>query len=357
MEGRDNPMALPTPILFRGQPGSPYTRKMLAVLRYRQIPYRLILGGHRDRSDLPRAKVELLPTFYFPKESGELEAVVDSTPLIRRFEREFGTRSVIPSDPAVAFLDYLLEDYADEWLTKAMFHYRWHYAADIEKGGDILPRWSNITVPEETMAEYKKLIAERQISRLYVVGSNHTTAPVIEASYRRFLRAFKAHLEQQPFLMGRRPGASDFGAYGQLTQLTQFDPTPMAVTLEEAPRVYAWVDVVDDLSGLEPTDDDWLNRNDVPDTLRDLLREVGRVYVPAMLANARALARGADRVETTIDGQPWVQQPFPYQGKCLQWVRREYAALAAGDRTVVDDLLDGTGCEELLALTAKEERP
>ncbi|HBP14871.1 MAG TPA: glutathione S-transferase, partial [Gammaproteobacteria bacterium] len=56
---------------------------------------------------------------------GELEAVVDSTPIIRRLESEIPGRSVIPEDPVIRFLDYLLEDYGDEWLTKAMFHYRW----------------------------------------------------------------------------------------------------------------------------------------------------------------------------------------------------------------------------------------
>ena len=36
----------------------------------------------------------------------------------------------------------------------------------------------------------QKMIGERQVSRLGVVGSNEVTAPVIEESYRRFLRCF-----------------------------------------------------------------------------------------------------------------------------------------------------------------------
>ena len=36
---------------------------------------------------------------------------------------------------------------------------------------------------------------------------------------------------------------------------------------------------------------------------------------------AAALERGAESVEGTIDGKPWVQKPFPYQGKCLAWLR------------------------------------
>jgi len=340
-------MPIPTPLSFRGAPGSPYTRKMLALLRYRHMPHRLIIGRHDATGALPEPKVALLPTFYLPNARGKLEAVVDSTPLIRRFEAEFPDRSVIPADPVVAFIDYLVEDYADEWLTKAMFHYRWRYAADIERAGDILPRWTAVTAPEDQMQKSKRFIQQRQIARLYVVGSNDTTAPVIEASYRRFLAIFKRILEQQPFLMGARPGASDFGAYGQLTQLAHFDPTPMALTLAEAPRVYAWVDIVDDLSGLETRDGDWIARDDVRVRLGDLLREIGRVYAPFMCANAAALANEAAEVRLTIDGAPWAQQPFPYQGKCLQWLRERYAALTASDRAGADGILSGTGCEVL----------
>lgn len=83
--------------------------------------------------------------------------------------------------------------------------------------------------------------------------------------------------------------------------------------------------------------------------LRPLLAEIGRVYVPFLLANADTLARGADEVRCTIDGRPWVQRPFSYQAKCLRWLREAHAALAAADREAVGAMLAGTGCERLLA--------
>jgi glutathione S-transferase len=249
----------------------------------------------------------------------------------------------------IAFLHYLLEDYGDEWLTKAMFHYRWYYKADIENAGNILPIWAGWPIKDAELAQMKKYISERQIGRLYVVGSNDTTAPVIEESYRRYLAIMERHFQTYRFTLGNRPSSADFGAYGQLTQLVRFDPTPMAVAQHEAPRVSAWVDLVEDLSGIEPAASDWVSRDAIPETLTALLKEVGRVYVPVMLANAEAQMKGAAEVKTQVDGKPWVQQPFPYQVKCLQWLRAEYGELSAVDREAVDNILKGTGCERLLA--------
>ena len=339
------------PLRIVGAPGSPYTRKLRAVLRYRRIPHRFVIRGSKDDVGVPEVPVTLIPVLVFPGEGGAPDtAAIDSTPLIRTLEERQPDRSVIPPDAALAFVDALLEDYADEWLTKAMFHYRWAFEPDIAKAAAILPLWARIDAPPDAIAKLGKVFAQRQIGRLGVVGSNETTAPVIEASYTRLLAVLDALLTGQPFLFGARPASADFALFGQLTQLTQFDPTPAALALATAPRVVTWVDLVEDLSGVEVTDADWSPRDVLAERLRPLLAEVGRVYAPFLLANARAIEAKSEQVECEIDGRSWVQRPFPYQAKCLRALRAGYEALAGDDRAAVDALLAGTGCEALFAL-------
>lgn len=123
----------------------------------------------------------------------------------------------------------------------------------------------------------------------------------------------------------------------------------MQLTLKTAPRVCAWVNKMDDLSGLGVDGSGWLKRDQLINTLKPLLTEIGRSYVPVMLANALALGGGEKNVDTTVGGKPWQQPAFPYQGRCLQWIRERYLALAESDRQWVDALLLGTGCEALFS--------
>ena len=71
------------------------------------------------------------------------------------------------------------------------------------------PNQGIVAVPDlrlETLAKMSGYIAERQIERLRVVGSNDVTTPVIEASYRRLLGLLDSHLVSgRRFLMGAVP--------------------------------------------------------------------------------------------------------------------------------------------------------
>ncbi len=273
---------------------------------------------------------------------------MDSTPLIRRFENEIEGRATIPDNAVLGFINYLIEDYADEWLTKAMFHYRWYYEADIEMAAAILPRWRGIQKTEAQLQKMSDYIAERQISRLYVVGSNDITAPVIEESYKRFLQIMDEIILRQQFVLGARPSSADFGIYAQLTQLAKFDPTPAAICMKQAPRVHAWTDLVDDLSGHPADTSHWMSVDAVKETLGALLSEIGRVYAPALIANAKALQSGEKQMETTIDGKSWVQPTFPYQAKCLRWINEAYQNLNGSEQSQVDALLKDTGCAAMI---------
>ena len=335
------------PVTLKGAYSSPYTLKMRAVLRYRRIPYRWVLRGS-EWDDLPEADVPVIPVLGFHADDGSVEVMVDSSPQITRLEREFTERSLVPTDPALAFVDFLLEDYADEWVTKAMYHYRWTYAPDIEKSGRLLPLDQNLHASDEHLQRAHDFIIDRQVSRRPLVGSTDANLPIIEGSYERLLDLLQELLADQPFAFCRRPGRTDFALSGQLTPMMWWDPTPMAVAVERAPRAVNWIQRMDDLGWL-PIDGDsgWTDLGELPEVVHQIVREAGSTYAPFMLANAEAIAAGTDEVVREILGDEYRQAPFKYQAKCLAWLREAYHGLDTGARSTVDDFLADTGCDRL----------
>jgi len=333
-----------------GSSVSPYTRKVRALLRYRRIPFQFVRAGGVESEQLPPAPLPLVPYVILPDQNGELtEAMGDTTPIINRLEDDYTARAVRPKDPALAVIDALLEEFGDEWLSKCMFHFRWSKPADTQSSSSYLAYAMNMTATPDEGEAFARMFAERQISRIGVVGSNETTGPLIEESWERYLDVFDRHLQNQPFLLGNRPGAGDYGCFGQMTMLVLTDPTPQAVSRRISPRAFAWTEAMEDHSGLEVDDADWIDLDAPPQTLNDLLCEVGRLFVPFMLENGKAVASGEKMLECELDGSPWVQEAFVYQAKCLKWLKQRYNNLSENDKERLDNALSGTGCEALFA--------
>lgn len=338
------------PIPIVGNPASPYTRKMLALMRYRRIPYAVEWGDPRaliKKMGLEEPKPILLPVLVFNID-GKNKAITDSTPIIRHLENEFSVRRVIPSDPKLNFLNYVLEDFGDEWVTKYMFHYRWHFEDDIEKAGTVLPLMHDVSLENKSHLEFKKYFSELQTSRLWVVGSNNKTAPIIEESYKRFLNQLETCLSINPFLFGKRPSSSDYAIYGQLTQLIGFDPTSSAIAHNISPRAISWIDQMEDLSGLNVHEEDWITFEQAERNLSNIFEEIGKVYMPALLANSNAINQNEKTWTANIDGAEWNQKSFPYQAKCLQWINNEFEVLGNDDQKDILNFLRNTGCSDLI---------
>ena len=332
-----------------GNVGSPYTRKMLAYLRYKRIPYEVIWGQPEDvlkEMSIEPPKPILLPVFILDRE-GQATAVTDSTPLIREFEEKYPDRSVLPKDPALNFINYVLEDFGDEWCTKFMFHYRWHFDEDADNAGTILPLGINSALKDDELVFFKEFFAKRQIDRLWVVGSNNDTAEFIDKSYKNVLSIFEEHFKKQPFLLGNYPSSCDFAIYGQFTQLVGFDPTPRRIAYDISPRTVTWVGTLEDRGGLNYSEEN-LSLDSLSDSVHDLFKELSISYVPTMIENHKAI--GEDEKEWSVDlaGYPWKQKSFPYQAKCLDWIRDEFRALDNENQEKVLGFLTATNCQSLV---------
>ena len=230
-----------------GALGSPYSMKVRAAMRAKRLMHTWTGMTAEDRARvMPNVKAPVIPVVRMPDGSW----TNDSTPFLLSIE-DHG-RNLMPPGAAERFACLLLEDMADEWFMKAMFHFRWAYADDAEWCAnwlmfDTLPLAGRAGVEAAAAG-----IRERQIDRMALVGCTPATAPLIEASWQRTCGALEAMATgtETRFLFGNRISLADLAFYGQL-KVMSVDPTPMQWLRRETPYLYRWLDHADDASGIE----------------------------------------------------------------------------------------------------------
>lgn len=334
---------LAQPYRLIGGPGSPYSMKMRAIMRYRRLPFVWLQRFMVEEKEFAHVVPQMIPYLYFPD-----EGVVrnDSTPLIYELEKRHTERSIVPPDPADAFLAHLIEDMADEWGTKIMYHYRWFYPSDQVYYGPYLARGRFGALPREAAAKRGEAFRNRQVSRNPMVGATEQNRPIIEKSYRLVLDVFERQIEHCYYMFGTRPSLADFGWYGQL-QPTEHAPIAGALMREQAPAVWQWIQFLDDTSGVEG---DWRDpQAPLSIAAKELLKLAGELYLPLLAVNARGVLEGLDKVEIEALGERYEQVPFKYQLKCWNWLLDELAAIQGEPRQRLQRILGETGCWDILA--------
>jgi glutathione S-transferase len=314
---------------------SPYSVKVRSWFRYKGIPHRWIVRNPDSEADFQKyAKLPLVPLVVTPDDEG----LQDSTPIIDRLEAQFPEPSVHPSDPVAAFVSVLLEEFGDEWGNKWMFHFRWARDIDQRSAAGRIGRSMMPAASEEQAEAIAAKVRERMVNRVWFVGSSPSTAPQIEESFQRTLETLDAHLAARPYLFGARPAYGDFGLWSQIYQAWT-DPTCGALVESRAQNVLAWVQRMlwpraegqfEDWSALEPT------------LLPLLEQEVGALFLPWTLANARAIEAGDEEFSVELAGRTWTQKPQRYHAKSLRVLREKYAA--AAEKAALDPVLERAGC-------------
>ncbi len=328
-----------TPYRLLGGPGSPYSLKVRAILRYRHIAHRWIVPRSYlgSSGELSLAGKKNIPVLQYP--DGSYWA--DSTPLAYALEaRHPGQRSIVPPDPGLAFLSHLIDDLADEILVLAMFDMRWGSEEDLAFcARRQISGWLTPMPADEFESVFEKFILRQVANRAQWVGlDNHH---ILADFYRRLLDAMELLPQTSGWLFGGRPSLGDFGLYGQLSQCA-IDPTASGLMRRHAPRTFQWTQLLDDACGV---DGEWSSPSLLPPTVGLLLDLIGEIHLPLLQAHARACAADARGFEAEVSGRRWVAHRIEgYKLKCLTWLRDELTRVPEASPDWLRPLLQDHGC-------------
>ena len=216
-----------------GAETSAYSTKMRSYLKYKGVAFDWTPRTEESEEEIKR--VSRFPTLPVLVTASGF-AVHDTTPMMEALEADSPEPSAMPADPALAFLVCVLEEYADAWLAKTVFHYRWTRKKDQRLAAQRSIDDYYVTTPPSSAD--RKAAEERAIetmgAQLKTMQLEGELGDVLEKSLKRFVRLLDEHLKKHLFIFGERPSMADFAIAGQLIQMLK-DPTPAKVIEKEGP--------------------------------------------------------------------------------------------------------------------------
>ena len=322
-----------------GSEESPYSVKVRAYFRYKGLPHTWQTRAEARELFQEHAKLPLIPLVITPDGQG----LQDSTPILAQLEAQYPEPTIVPGDPVAGFMSTLLEEFADEWGNKWMFHYRWAREADQQACSRRLAEMMQPQAQGAALDAAARDIRERMIDRVWFVGSSPQTAKQIEASFKDTLALLEPHFARRPYLFGARPALADFGLWGQLYNAHR-DPTPRGIMEIHAPNTIEWIARMQDPAA-EGEFESW---DSLAGTLGPLISDqVAGLFLPWSAANASAIATGAETFSVHLRGETWEQKPQKYHARSLAALIDGYRS--AADNDALNAALEHTGCRIWLA--------
>jgi glutathione S-transferase len=325
-----------------------FSGKMQAYLAYKGIPHDVhaISWAELVKRIAPRTGLVEVPVV----ECRDGTLLRDSTAMIEWFEQRYPQPAVLPAEAAAAFFCRLLEDYADEGLWRPALYYRWAHARDAVLYSRRFTE-DFLSYPLVPAALLRVTVRRRQ-HRAYLRDEGITAAnrADVERHYRDELADLEAVFRRRPFLFGDRPSLADFGYFASMFRHFGVDPTPARIMRDTAPAVYEWVARLWNARRETHAAAGWACAEaGLPDGLEPLLARAARRYLPALHANARAVAEGRKRYTVSLEGKSYAQLPaVPFLAWRRAVLQRELAGLPAAAAPVVRPILARTGCLEWL---------
>ncbi len=353
------------PATLYGVPHSLYTGRARSYLIKADIPYREQAPNtqHYLKTVVPLAGGRQgLPTL----ELADGSVIRDGAAIIDHFEAETG-HSFSPPGPKQNFFSLLFDVIGAEGMLRPAMHYRWNFEAE---NLDFLVLHFAMLVPPGAEHLARK-IADQMRQATVGFGVTPQTRNAVEQLYADQLTALDRHFAAHPYLLGGRPSIGDFGLIAPLFAHLGRDPKPLSIMQAKGVHVLRWTERMNrrdaDLIGCQRQDETYLDGDEIPQTLVDVLGAMGQDFVPETLAAAQTIndwlgeqadltpgtpcARAVGFADFEVRGTPIKAIAQPYRFYLLKRAQDAHAALRPADRQAVDAILDASGMTPVLGAT------
>lgn len=315
-------MKIEKPLKVHGLDLSYFTGKLEGYLRGKGIAYDLI---EMDTGDFKRCAkatgVAQMPQVEWTHGSW----LTDTTLIIEFLEEQDRQSSVMPSNPVMKFMAQLIEDFGDEWLWRPALYYRWANAKDARLLSHRLAEGMMRDVPLPFFLRRMMIKTRQQFLFLWKDGYSKSTAPRIEAHYLETLDALEQILQQNPFVLGKRPTLADYGLYGSMFRHFFCDPTPAMIMRTRAPAVHEWVARVWNLKLSDYNAQAFPDA--MPEQIGNLMGIVTGDFIPYMQANESAVLAKKASFKFTSQGTPFKIPAQRYRAWRYQRLRQRFQQL------------------------------
>jgi glutathione S-transferase len=300
-----------------GAETSAYSTKMRSYLKYKAVAFDWVPrtqdteGELRTLSRFPTLPVLVTASGF---------AVHDTTPMMEALEADSPEPSATPADATTAFLACVLEEYADVWLAKAAYHYRWTRKKDQRiAAARAIEDYYTREAPEDRKAAEDAAI-ETMLGQMKAMGVEGEIGGLVEKSFKRFVKLLDDHLKKHLFIFGGRPSIADFAIAGQLIQMMK-DPTPAKIIEKDGEFVAKWCEFLQDPQPSGPFE----ALDDLRETLAPLFaEELATAFLPWAAENLENSLAGNETFEVTLGKETFQLAPLRSAARSFRELRRKF---------------------------------
>lgn len=234
--------------------------------------------------------------------------ISDTTAIIRYLEKEHPEPAMLPADPVMRALAWLIFNYGTEGLFLECQHYRWSFKESADFAGADIGRALGGPANVAKIKSYGTGYQDMKLKRFpEKVGITKETIPAIEKSAMLLFQKLDAHFRHQPYILGGRPSVADCALMEVLHAHLGRDPYACQIMKKTAPTLFRWTETMNwpgiATAELSQAPQEYSKPADLPPTLIDFLKllcaDFGAQFRAVALAYQNWLG-DADRPEGTV---------------------------------------------------------